>query len=172
MLRRPLLVLVACALLVQPSAATWSIVVVDRRTGEVGIAAATCIPRTNLLSGLATVVVGRGGGVVQASGDFGDLVPMSAGLRQGLTPAEILELVKAAEPTPRVLQTGIVALYPGAPATFTGEGVGRASSAATGAARARSRGPPSAELRRRTSRSPRTAAFWSWRASGIPTSRA
>ena len=124
--RRSILFLLACTLLVRPADATWSIVVVDRHTGEVGVAAATCIPRTNLLMGLTTVVVGVGGGVVQSAGDPADLVPMTAGLRARLAPADILALVIDAEPAPRVLQTGIVALYDGVPVTFSGEGVGRA----------------------------------------------
>lgn len=132
MLRRALLAVLVASLLVPPAGATWSIVVVNRRTGEVAVGAATCIPRINLLNGLATVVPGVGGGVVQASGSSDDLVPMTIGLRAGLSPADILDLVIAAEPSPNLLQTGIVALYPGAPVTFTGRGVGRAKSGVVG----------------------------------------
>ncbi len=126
MLRRASLAVSLCVLLVTPARATWSIVVVDRSTGEVAVAAATCIATINLTRGLPAIEVGRGGGVVQASGAFEDLVPMARGLRDGLSPAEILELVIAAEPSPNQLQTAIVSLYPGAPVTFTGRNVGRA----------------------------------------------
>jgi hypothetical protein len=132
MLRRLLLAFLCASLLVSPAGATWSIVVVNRRTGEVAVGAATCIARINLLGGLTTVVPGVGAGVVQASGDSQDLLPMTVGLRQRLDPAEILELVLAAEPSTRLLQTGIVALYPGAPVTFTGGGVGRAKAGVVG----------------------------------------
>lgn len=126
MLRRILLGFVLVSLLVAPADATWSIVVVNRRTGEVAVGAATCIARINLATGLATLVPGVGAGVIQASGSSSDLVPMTVALRAGLSPAEILEIVKDVEPSPRLLQTGIVSFYPGAPVTFTGGGVGRA----------------------------------------------
>jgi hypothetical protein len=132
MLRRSLLGFLILSLLVQPAGATWSIVVVDRRTGEVAVGAATCIARINLATGLATLVPGVGAGVVQASGSSADLVPMTQGLRRRLLPADILELVQDAEPTPRVLQTGIVSFYPGAPVTFTGRAVGRAKAGVVG----------------------------------------
>lgn len=130
--RRALLVVLFFSLLVAPADATWSIVVVNRRTGEVAIGAATCIARINLATGLPALIPGVGAGVVQASGSSSDLVPMTLGFRAGLTPAEILELVKAAEPSPRLLQTGIVSLYPGAPVTFTGGGVGRGKAGVVG----------------------------------------
>lgn len=132
MFRRALLVVLLFSLLVGPAGATWSIVVVNRRTGEVAVGAATCIARINLATGLPTLVPGVGAGVVQASGSSSDLVPMTLGFRDGLSPAEILELVRAAEPSPRLLQTGIVSLYPGAPVTFTGGGVGRGKAGVVG----------------------------------------
>jgi len=132
MFRRALLGFLLLSFLVAPAGATWSIVVVNRRTGEVAVGAATCIARINLVSGLPTLIPGVGAGVVQASGSRQDLVPMTMGLRERLSPAEILELVRAAEPSPRLLQTGIVALYPGAPVTFTGGSVGRAKAGVVG----------------------------------------
>jgi uncharacterized protein DUF1028/invasin-like protein len=130
---RRLLAYLLCAVLVaSPASATWSIVVVNRRTGEVAVGAATCITRINLLQGLTTIVPGVGAGVVQASGSSSDLLPMYSGLLSGLAPADILVLVQAAEPAPRLLQTGIVSLYPGLPVTFTGQGVGRAKAGVVG----------------------------------------
>ncbi len=132
MLRRPLL-LFACAALLAPRAdATWSIVVVNRRTGEVAIGAATCIARTDLAARLPALVPGKGGGVVQAAGAIGDLVPLYDGLEQGLLPAEILTLVQDADPAPSQMQTGIVALASGAPASFTGVDCGRARGGVAG----------------------------------------
>ena len=132
MSRRVLLVSLLLSFLVAPADATWSIVVVNRRTGEVAVGAATCIQRINLVTGLPTLVPGVGAGVVQASGSSSDLVPMTMGLRAGLSPAEILTLVRAAEPSPSLLQTGIVSFYPGVPVTFTGGGVGAAKSGVVG----------------------------------------
>ena len=51
--------------------ATWSIVAVDRNTGEVCIAGATCLTSTDLRRGLAVMAVGKGGAVAQSSGDSG-----------------------------------------------------------------------------------------------------
>jgi hypothetical protein len=132
MLRRILLAFLCTTVLVSPAAATWSIVVVNRRTGEVGVASATCVENIYLIGRLPVALPGLGGGVIQASGAFQDLVPMAAGLRARLTPAEILELVKVAEPTVGELQTGIVALYPGAPVTFSGGGTQSASGGVVG----------------------------------------
>lgn len=132
MLRRLILALMFGALLVAPASATWSIVIVNRRTGEVAVGSATCIARINLLTGLPSVVPGVGAGVIQASGSSSDNVALTAGLRQGLSAEEILALVLAVEPSPRLLQTGIVTLYPGAPVTFTGRGVGRAKHGVVG----------------------------------------
>ena len=129
---RALLSLALIALLALPGEATWSIVVVDRRTGEVAIAGATCIARINLADRLPAIVVGQGGGVVQSAGQPADLVPMAAGLREGLDPAEILAMVQAFEPDPDRLQTGIVSLYPGAPVTFSGPSVGAARKGVVG----------------------------------------
>jgi len=126
MTRRLILACLSLLLLVSPSWATWSIVVVNRRTGEVAVASATCIARINLLTGLPSVVPGVGAGVIQASGSSSDLLALTNGLRMGLSPEEILVLVRDAEPSPGQLQTGIVSFYPGVPVTFTGRGVGAA----------------------------------------------
>lgn len=129
---RALLPLLLVLVLVAPASATWSIVVVNRRTGEVAVGSATCIGRINLSRGLPSVIPGVGAGVIQASGDSSDNVTLSAGLRAGLSPEEILALVQAVEPAPTLLQTGIVTLYPGAPITFTGSRVGRAKRGVVG----------------------------------------
>ena len=132
MVRRALLTLAILALLAMPGGATWSIVVVDRRTGEVAIGAATCIARINLVRGLPAIVVGKGGGVIQSAGSPSDLIPMAAGLIEGLDPAEILAIVQSVEPDPDLLQTGIVSLYPGEPVTFSGVSVGAARAGVVG----------------------------------------
>ena len=40
--------------------ATWSIVIVDRRTGEVGVATATCLTGPNIRRTVPVIVVGKG----------------------------------------------------------------------------------------------------------------
>jgi len=66
-MRRPLLALFALLALVPAASATWSIVVVNRRTGEVCIASATCIPRQDLTEWTPVILVGVGGGVTLLS---------------------------------------------------------------------------------------------------------
>ena len=132
MLRRTLIAFLCLALLVSPARATWSIVVVNRRTGEVGVAGATCIENVYLIGRLPVALPGIGGGVIQSAGAFQDLVPMAQGLRAGLPPADIMELVKIAEPNPNTLQAAVVALYPGAPVSFTGPGCGVARASRAG----------------------------------------
>jgi uncharacterized Ntn-hydrolase superfamily protein len=54
-------------LITAPVLATWSIIGVDRSTGEIGIAGASC---TFDVSGIASVVPGKGAIVVQASSNY------------------------------------------------------------------------------------------------------
>ncbi|HEX6742458.1 MAG TPA: DUF1028 domain-containing protein [Sphingomicrobium sp.] len=53
----------ATALVASPATATWTIVAVDQRTGEVGSAGASCTP---FVAGVAQLVPGRGAVVAQA----------------------------------------------------------------------------------------------------------
>jgi len=108
--RRPfarLLPVLACVTLAVPSSATWSIVVANRATGEVGLAAATCLIATNLKSGLTCVIAGKGAGANQYAGVASNIVAMGQGFRQDLSPEEILELVLVNEPFNAQLQTGM-----------------------------------------------------------------
>jgi len=120
MIRRLLFSLLGLALFAWPANATWSIVIVNRATGEVAIGSATCIPQTDLTRGLPTIVVGRGVGVIQAfSGGEAGLVIIAQGFKDGLDPQAILDLVEAAETDFQGRQIGIVGLV-GSPVTFTG----------------------------------------------------
>lgn len=123
MLRRTLATLLAACLLVAPAAATWSIVVVNRRTGEVAIGVATCLQQSNLTLWLPVIINGVGAGIIQSSGAPGRLAPMAAALRAGLTPEEVLaEITMDGGPG---LQIGIAAMS-GPPITYDGVGVGAA----------------------------------------------
>ena len=64
-------VFLAAAALAVPSLATWSIVVVDTRTGEVCAASATCISNFDLKPNLAVVRVGVGAACAQSVVDQG-----------------------------------------------------------------------------------------------------
>ncbi|MEY3214578.1 MAG: hypothetical protein RIT28_5059 [Pseudomonadota bacterium] len=101
-----------------PAGATWSLVAVDPETGEVGAAGATC---GKMVWFIAEVVPGRGAVVAQADTllDGRDLA--AEGLRDGLTPTEILsELTDPTfDPAFETRQYGVAALS-GEAAAFTG----------------------------------------------------
>ncbi|MBI5432756.1 MAG: DUF1028 domain-containing protein [Planctomycetes bacterium] len=112
--------------------ATWSIVVVDVRTGEVAVASATCLPGD--LERLVPVVVpGVGAAAAQANGDSSgqNRQLIQSGLLLGLAPSEILAALAATDPGHGGRQYGIVDLFH-APATHTGIGVGFAKPSRVG----------------------------------------
>lgn len=78
-----------------PASATWSIVVCDSVTKEVGVASATCLTQIDLLSVLPVVAIGKGGGACQSAGDFdGTRRPIIySGLVAGTAPSAILSQV-------------------------------------------------------------------------------
>ncbi len=63
--RRIFALLLAFCLLIAPAAATWSIVVVNTRTGEVAVGVATCLTNFNLRKDVAVLVPGFGAGAAQ-----------------------------------------------------------------------------------------------------------
>src|SRR5262245_14184831 len=94
-LRRLLALALGLALLAAPALATWSIVVVDTRTGEVCVASATCLANLNLKLFLPVIVPGVGCGASQAQLDItgASRLVMWDGLHNGLTPDEILTIL-------------------------------------------------------------------------------
>lgn len=67
MLRRPLSLLLALLLLAAPARATWSILVLNTKTGEIVIASATCVDNSDLLNWTPVVIPGVGVAVCQAA---------------------------------------------------------------------------------------------------------
>jgi uncharacterized Ntn-hydrolase superfamily protein len=85
-----LLVLAACA----PPAvdtSTWSIAAADPATGDVGVAAASCVPAFG--DALAALVPGRGAAVTQALFEVGNRNAVYDGLRAGLDAEAVLARV-------------------------------------------------------------------------------
>ncbi len=108
------------ALLVSEAGATWSFVIADRRTKEVGVGTVTCLTSFDLRAIVPVIVVGKGAAACQAAGDFdGRRRPVIFdGLEEGLTPLQILQrLAPIAGHTQR--QYGIVDTTGGS-RTFTG----------------------------------------------------
>src|SRR5262245_12413824 len=124
--RRLLLVLLAFLALLPSASATWSIVAVNRRTGEVCVSSATCIPRVDLTEWTPVILVGRGGGVTQAALDDGsNKLRILEGFLAGDSPQAILARIRAEDPGVRTRQFGIVD-FTHDPLSFTGGGAGQA----------------------------------------------
>jgi uncharacterized Ntn-hydrolase superfamily protein len=102
----------AIALLVSPLAATWSILLIDLRTGEIAIAAATCLPDFDLRRTLPIVLVGRGVAAAQSDldGDGQNRVFILTNLAAGMDPAQILGLLAGRDQDHDRRQYGIVDL--------------------------------------------------------------
>lgn len=113
-------------LLAPQSRATWSIVVVDRETGEVCIAAATCLS-LDLEEFLPVMRVGVGGACAQSFVDVNgkNRKVIWIGFIEGKTPKEILQELKDTDLGHQSRQYGIVN-FPHKSAKFTGVGAGDA----------------------------------------------
>ncbi len=133
-LRRLSFSLLGLVLLSIPAQATWSIVCVNVRTREVGVATATCIPNLNLKRLVPVIFVGEGAAAAQSVGDqFGDnrrLIYFSFRDTEE-TPQEILARLAEQDPIHQGRQYGIVN-FTGDPLTFTGNNANAAASGITG----------------------------------------
>jgi uncharacterized Ntn-hydrolase superfamily protein len=117
-MRRAVLAL-AFALVSSPAFATWSVVAVDQKTGQVVIASATCVPQARfagfpakgLMDIQAIVVPGRGVAAAQAGVDRTreNQKLIFAELQKGTDPKQIIELLKG-DASIDVRQFGIVDL--------------------------------------------------------------
>ena len=94
--KRVLQITLAVVLLAQSGAqATWSIVIADSETKEIAFGSVTCLTSYDLLAIVPVIVVGKGAGACQASGDFDGLrrpiIFQQLGL--GTPPDQILQMV-------------------------------------------------------------------------------
>jgi hypothetical protein len=131
--RRSLALFLGLCLFCNVARATWSIVVVDTRTGEVCVASATCLANFDLERYLPVIVTGVGGGAAQS---FIDVTGQNRlriwdGLHTGMPPAEILATLAANDPQHQTRQYGIVDMT-FAPVGFTGTGAGLAKTHVAG----------------------------------------
>jgi len=80
--------------------ATWSIIIVDTRTGEVAIGSATCVPGWDLRSLTAVLVIGKGGACAQSYVDFSgrNRLLIFNGFKNGTNPKDILAALAKADP--------------------------------------------------------------------------
>ena len=131
--RRALVLWLSAAVLSAPALATWSIVVVNRATGEVGVASATCLVNLKLRRLLAVLAVGRGAGAAQSLIDNSgaNRRVIWDGFHAGTVPERILDLLAGSDSGHQTRQYGIVS-FDGPPVTFTGTMVGKARFGVTG----------------------------------------
>jgi hypothetical protein len=126
--RRAGLGLCAASVLAGPALATWSIVAVNTKTGEVCIASATCIEGFFLQPGIALVRPGKGAAACQSLIDSGTVNRLKIWnmMEQGLTPDQMLERLLATDTHGPSRQYGIVT-FDDFPLSFTGPQCGEAN---------------------------------------------
>ncbi|MBL8862191.1 MAG: DUF1028 domain-containing protein [Planctomycetes bacterium] len=124
---RLLALLLSLLVLAAPARATWSIVVVNHRTGEVCVASATCLAGFDLKPALCVLRVGEGGAAAQSVVDTSGANRLAIWneLANGTAPADIVTLLGTQDSLHQRRQYGIVSLRAG-PATFTGSQCGQA----------------------------------------------
>ncbi|MDA1266452.1 MAG: DUF1028 domain-containing protein [Planctomycetota bacterium] len=123
---RGLVLALAAILLTAPAKATWSIVVISKKTGEVCCASATCIGgQFPLKRWLPVIVVGKGAAAAQSAVDTTGINRKRIwdGFHADQEPERILELLSIVDGGHQSRQYGIVS-FDGAPVTFTGWGAG------------------------------------------------
>lgn len=103
---------------------TWSIVAVDRQSGDVGVAGATCLPGQHA-EAIAVLVPGKGAAAVQGFWDVENRNNVYQLIRQGESAAEVLRRMtdRSYDASVDDRQYGIVTLSAGAAqiAAFTGK---------------------------------------------------
>lgn len=127
-MRRTLLPVLALSFLAGQPGATWSIVCVNTKTREVGVATATCLTNFNIRTGVPVIYVGEGAAAAQSFLDsFGNNRRriFNAFRDTEKTPAEILAELADRDRDHRTRQYGIVN-FTGDPVTFTGTSAGLA----------------------------------------------
>lgn len=102
-----ILSLLTTILLTNPALATWSIIGVDRETGEIGITGASC---TFDVSGVASIVPSKGAIVVQAASNYFARMQGVKLMNEDADIKDILEIMKQDNFTPSRQQYGVISL--------------------------------------------------------------
>lgn len=103
------------------ASATWSVLIVDTRTGEIGLASATCLTRLDLRALTPVLISGVGGVTAQSAGDSTGLNRslMRDRLIRGVALADILAELQATDTGHQTRQYGMIDVT-GDTLTFTG----------------------------------------------------
>lgn len=112
------LVLAAAA----PASATWSILIVDTRTGEIALGSATCLTRLDLRELTPVLIAGNGAVTAQSAGDSTgrNRALIQRRLIEGATLDEILVELSGTDGAHQSRQYGMIDVT-GAAVTFTGD---------------------------------------------------
>src|SRR5258706_16062865 len=112
-MRRVILFVLSLLIVPATASATWSVIAVDRSTGRVVIASATCVDRDDqFLMGIQAVVVpGKGVAACQAGvdGTHANQMLVFREIQKGTDPAKIIELLSR-DPAFQSRQFGILDL--------------------------------------------------------------
>jgi uncharacterized Ntn-hydrolase superfamily protein len=99
--------------------ATWSIIIIDPKTHEIGIAGASC---TSDCSGIGSIIPGKGAIIVQAMSNYNAHDVGRRLIRQGLSTDKILnEVLLQARFDPEHQQYALVTVNEMNPVTYTGD---------------------------------------------------
>ncbi|HRQ71724.1 MAG TPA: FG-GAP-like repeat-containing protein [Phycisphaerales bacterium] len=130
--RAPLAAL-ALALAHGVAGATWSIVLIDTRTGEVALGSATCLTNFDLQAGTPVLIPRLGGATAQSFVDQGGFnrTFIRDRLLEGVPTDEIIALLAGFDPTHHTRQYGLADVH-GNATTFTGSGAGSWAGGQTG----------------------------------------
>ncbi|MBT0587578.1 DUF1028 domain-containing protein [Alteromonas oceanisediminis] len=91
--------------------ATWSILAVDKQTGELGVAGASC---TSDVSGIASIVPGKGAVVVQAASNYFARMKGVELMHTDQSLTHILNEMRVDKYSPEQQQIGLISLAEGA----------------------------------------------------------
>jgi hypothetical protein len=129
------ILLLAMVCLARPAAATWSIILIDTRTGEIAVASATCVAGLDLTIYVPVILLGKGAACAQSSIDASgaNRVLIRDQLALGTSPAQILAMLAAADGSHQTRQYGIVDVR-GRAVGFTGTSTGTFASDRVGRA--------------------------------------
>ncbi len=116
-----------------PAFATWSIVLIDTRTGEVAVASATCLTGFDLRANTPVLIPGVGAATAQSFVDTTgqNRVFIRDRLALGVSPQDIITQLSTFDSGHQSRQYGIADVY-GRTATFSGTGAGAWAGGQTG----------------------------------------
>jgi uncharacterized Ntn-hydrolase superfamily protein len=118
-MKKIIVALVLSTALYSSAFATWSIIVIDPRTGEIGIAGASC---TSDCSGIGSIIPGKGAIIVQAMSNYNAHDVGRRLIREGWSLDEIMnKVLLQARFDPEHQQYAIVTLKEMDPLTYTGD---------------------------------------------------